>query len=128
MQYFCHHVDQYRVEEQRTKLGPEKLTELAKKVEEAKEVNDRPIPDGVLTGFPIPSLNSISQFPILSTHGDSSKGPDDSLSRHVHRNGHKVPYFVQLDHVKSAFTEINFYIDTTKLDPELRPFLELYSV
>jgi Zn-dependent M16 (insulinase) family peptidase len=58
--------DKARVERRKAELGEEGLAKKAKELEEAQEENDRPIPDNMITDFPISDVSrNCSQTTII---------------------------------------------------------------
>lgn len=122
-----------RVAKQREELGEAQLKVLADRLEEAKAKNDRPIPDHILEAFPVPSLDGISRIPVQSVQYPMSaikKSEDMSpLERHVKASScSSIPFFMQFDHIQSAFVELNFIMNTSGLPESLRLHLPLYMV
>ncbi|TKY89650.1 hypothetical protein EX895_001435 [Sporisorium graminicola] len=133
--------------ERRQKLGESGLKKLEDKLEEAKKENDRPIPDEMLQQFKIPNTDSIKWIPVgtaqaaPTTAGQQAKGEttaygiavqntaddlDKKVQAHVDADPASLPYFVQFDHVSSAFVSISLVFATTDLPKELRAQMQLY--
>jgi Zn-dependent M16 (insulinase) family peptidase len=97
-----------RIEQQLMRLGPAGLATAVKELEAAKKEHDRPIPQEVLTSFPVPDVKSISWIPVQSVQqpGTGRKvsapesRPAQELQRHVEKDGEELPFFVQYDDVK----------------------------
>lgn len=136
-----------RVEEQVKKLGPEGLKKLAEELEAAKEENDKPVPQDVLTSFPVPSVSSIGWIPVTSVQnrarGRLVPAPGgEKLAEHIAKDGVELPVFVSFHHiqvrpplygcavlltsVQSKFFSVDAYISTAKLPDALRPLLSVY--
>ncbi|KAJ1023179.1 hypothetical protein NDA16_003332 [Ustilago loliicola] len=136
-------------EKRRKELGEEGLKKLEEQLEEAKKENDRPIPDDVLKQFKIPSTDSIKWIPVgtaqvlpVATSPAGGKGEeatayrikvatkpnelDSQIQKHVDSDSASLPYFVQFDHVSSAFVSISLVFGTTDLPKELRSQMQLY--
>ncbi|EST04590.1 Peptidase M16, C-terminal domain protein [Kalmanozyma brasiliensis GHG001] len=134
-------------EERRQKLGEDGLKKLDEQLEAAKKENDRPIPDEMLKQFQIPSTDSIKWIPVgtaqvLPTASDKpSKSEtsaygltvqtiadelDSKVQAHVDSDPAELPYFIQFDHVNSAFVSISLVFATTDLPNELRAQMQLY--
>lgn len=134
-------------EERRQKLGESGLKKLEEQLEEAKKQNDRPIPDEMLKQFKIPDTESIKWIPVgtaqvlptstpqsakgeTSAYGMQVHNTVDDLDRkiqaHVDADPARLPYFVQFDHVSSAFVSISLVFSTTDLPKELRAQMQLY--
>jgi Zn-dependent M16 (insulinase) family peptidase len=92
-----------RIEEQRKRLGPDGIAKLEEELNKAKAEHDRPIPQDMLTSFPVPDVKSISWIPVQSARNDpfSSKSEKkNELSEHLDKDSVELPYFVQYDHVQ----------------------------
>jgi hypothetical protein len=96
-----------RIEEQVAQLGPEGLKQAEAKLEAAKAEHDRPIPEKVITSFPVPDVKSISWIPVdsLQQPGEGrqtgkyvSQSPD--LAKYIGSDGQALPFFVEYDHVE----------------------------
>lgn len=100
-----------RIEEQVAELGPEGLKQAEAKLEAAKAEHDRPIPEKVITSFPVPDVKSISWIPVdslqqpgegLHTGKHVSQSPD--LAKHIGSDGQPLPFFVEYDHVEVSIS------------------------
>jgi Zn-dependent M16 (insulinase) family peptidase len=99
-----------RVDAQVAKLGPEGLARLQKELDDAKAQNDAPIPEEVLTDFPVPKISSISWIVVQSAkntpgtvevekaHVGVLANPTE-LARHIKADETKLPLTVYYDHV-----------------------------
>lgn len=132
--------------ERREKLGEEGLKRLEEQLEAAKRENDRPIPDAMLKQFKIPNTDSIKWIPVgtaqvLPSVASEQKAEttaygikvqnvadelDNQIQAHVDADRASLPYFVQFDHVSSAFVSISLVFATTDLPKELRAHMQLY--
>ncbi len=54
--------DKARVQARKAELGEEGLSKKAKELEKAQEENDRPIPDNMITDFPISDVSNRRRF------------------------------------------------------------------
>ncbi|KAH8114464.1 Metalloenzyme, LuxS/M16 peptidase-like protein [Phellopilus nigrolimitatus] len=115
------------------KLGPEGLAKAKDELENAKKDNDAPIPETVLTKFPVPDVSSIAWIPVQSVQeGGNVKptftgGADNSqLSKHINADGSKLPFFVHFDHVQSDFVTVRAVLSLAKLPNRLRPIFAVY--
>lgn len=103
-----------RIEAQRKQLGPEGLAKLEKELKEAKAQHDRPIPEEILTSFPVPDVSSISWIPVQSARNDPfAKGSTSSvianaapsLQKHLESDPAPLPYFIQFDQVQVSYSQ-----------------------
>jgi Zn-dependent M16 (insulinase) family peptidase len=98
-----------RIEEQVKRLRPEGLAELEKKLDAAKDEHEQPIPEEVLTSFPVPDVKSISWISVQSANNvpspavsrtlKSSSANSSELERHLQKDTTSLPMRVQFDHV-----------------------------
>lgn len=99
-----------RVDAQIAKLGPEGLAHLQKELDNAKAENDAPIPEKVLTDFPVPEVRSISWIAVQSAKNVPGtvevEKPQEGvlinsteLARHIKADKTKLPLTVYYDHV-----------------------------
>ncbi|CUA75459.1 putative protein C3H1,02c [Schizosaccharomyces pombe 972h-] [Rhizoctonia solani] len=119
-----------RIEEQRKKLGPEGLANLEEELNAAKAEHDKPIPPEILTGFPVPDVQSISWIPVQSARNDpfntNVKKVGSGLQDRLDKDPVELPYFVQYDHIPSDFVTVSAYLSTKSLPDHLRPYISLY--
>ncbi|KAH9837131.1 Metalloenzyme, LuxS/M16 peptidase-like protein [Rhodofomes roseus] len=127
--------EQARIAAQKERLGPEGLAKATQELEEAKKEHDTPIPQEILTSFPVPDIKTISFIAVQSLQEvGSGKGRkrtveqtgNAELTRHVASDGAELPFFVQYDHVQSDFVTVNAYFSTAKLPNRLRPHMQTY--
>lgn len=62
--------EENRIEKQREDLGEEKLDQLEKKLKDAMEKNDMPIPTELLEGFEIPSVSTIKFMNVITARNN----------------------------------------------------------
>ncbi|CAG8730614.1 14895_t:CDS:10, partial [Racocetra persica] len=116
-----------RIEKQRETLGPEKLKELEKKLENANKTNNQPIPHKIIENFPVPSVESITFINVITGRNKSEGTFKNIVQDHLDSdNLVDIPYFIQFDHINSAFITISVYITTESIPINLRPYLEIY--
>jgi Zn-dependent M16 (insulinase) family peptidase len=96
-----------RIAQQVLTLGPDGLERAKLALEKAKAEHDKPIPQDILTAFPVPNVNSISWIPVQSVqeigvgrgHPTTAINPTE-LARHIETDKGALPFFVQYDHVE----------------------------
>ncbi|GES88292.1 metalloenzyme, LuxS/M16 peptidase-like protein [Rhizophagus clarus] len=119
--------EEKRIEKQRETLGTEKLKELENRLEEAKKLNDAPIPSRIIENFPVPSVDSIPFIKVITGRNKSEGKYKNLVQEHLdHDSKIDIPYFIQYDHINSAFVTISLYIVTTNIPFELRPYINIY--
>lgn len=108
-----------RLEKRKNELGPEGLEARAEAVAKAQEENAKPIPEKMITDFPMFDASTIDWIPV---EGQKSTAVQD----HINGDG-ELPYFVHFAHVASNFVTVRATLDTTKLPSDLLPFVKLYE-
>jgi hypothetical protein len=88
-------------------FGSDGLERAKLTLEMAKAEHDKPVPQDILTSFPVPNVKSISWIPVQSVQerGIGRSHPSTAmssteLSRHIENDGSALPFFVQYDHVE----------------------------
>ncbi|KAH7318836.1 Metalloenzyme, LuxS/M16 peptidase-like protein [Rhizoctonia solani] len=119
-----------RVEAQRKRLGPDGLAKLEEELNRAKAEHDRPIPQEMLTSFPVPDVKRISWIPVQSAKNDpfvaKAGKVGNRLQEHLEKDPVELPYFVQYDQVRSEFVTVSAWLSTSSLPAHLRPYVGLY--
>jgi Zn-dependent M16 (insulinase) family peptidase len=139
-----------RIANQIKKLGPEGLKEVERKLETAKEDNNKTIPMEMLTSFPVPDVKSIFCIPVQTVQEPGigrSLNPrivstNGELQKHIESDGDPLPFFVEYDHVEacilflsshlslffqqSDFVSIHAFFSLAKLPNHLRPYMHVY--
>ncbi|MBW0474952.1 hypothetical protein O181_014667 [Austropuccinia psidii MF-1] len=114
-----------RVAANRKTYGPEGLKQLGEKLEHAQKLNNRPIPDQLISQFPIPSLDSIKWIDVeVALANDGHSSGLQSLINQI--DPVSLPYFVQFNHIESRFLSIDIVLSPSDLPLELFPLLPIY--
>lgn len=96
----------YRLVTQVQKLGPEGLKRAEKRLREAMEEMEKPVPHAVLSAFPIPNVNSLRWKTVPSVQEPgigrcaTVEDADPIIQEHLASDGAELPFFVQYDHVQ----------------------------
>ncbi|KAH9941151.1 Metalloenzyme, LuxS/M16 peptidase-like protein [Epithele typhae] len=72
-----HREEAARVEDQQEQLGDDGRAECARKLDEAREWLERPIPEEIITAFPVPDMDRIAWLKVQSAR----EGPETSTWR-----------------------------------------------
>ncbi|KAG8934411.1 hypothetical protein FRC02_010045 [Tulasnella sp. 418] len=124
-----------RIEEQKAKLGPSGLQQLAKLLEDAKKEHEKEIPKELLTSFAVPDVKSIRWIDVQSTRNDPTKNEPGNnaiiktvtqLDKHIANDKTEIPFFIEFDHVQSLFVTVSAYLSTAEVPERLRPYLSVY--
>ncbi|KAK2461846.1 hypothetical protein APHAL10511_006309 [Amanita phalloides] len=122
-----------RIAAQVEKLGPEGLARAQEILENAKAEHGKPIPNEVITRFPLPSVKSICWIPVQSVQQRGIGRPSQTTLRspstlfeHITADGSTLPFFVQYDHVESSFVSIHAYFSLDKVPARLKPLISTY--
>ncbi|MBW0466041.1 hypothetical protein O181_005756 [Austropuccinia psidii MF-1] len=114
-----------RTETNQKKYGPEGLKKVGEELKHAQQVNARPLPDEVISQFPIPSLDSIKwiDVEIAQAHGAYESSLQSLLDR---KDPVSLPYFIQFNHIDSNFLSIHIVLSPSDLPAELFSLLPIY--
>ncbi|KAG8964007.1 hypothetical protein FRC03_002291 [Tulasnella sp. 419] len=124
-----------RIEDQKAKLGPSGLQQLAKLLEDAKKEHEKEIPKELLTSFAVPDVKSIRWIDVQSTRNDPTKNEPGNnaiiktvtqLDKHIANDKTEIPFFIEFDHVQSLFVTVSAYLSTAEVPERLRPYLSVY--
>ncbi|KAK1770553.1 Metalloenzyme, LuxS/M16 peptidase-like protein [Phialemonium atrogriseum] len=119
-----------RLAKRNEELGAEGLEKLSKRLEEAKSINDQPIPPEVLDRWEVPSTKSI-HF-IESTTARSGKArtlgvPSNPVQKVVDGSPQGLPLFLQFEDVPTNFVHITVHIGTSETPVKYKPLLALFA-
>ncbi|KAF9175181.1 hypothetical protein BGX20_007750 [Mortierella sp. AD010] len=115
-----------RIEEQRARLGDEKLKELEEELQKHRAQNDIPVPAEIFDNFPIPDVKSIEMIDVVTGRSQPDPKFNNEIQKHLDNDPAKIPYFIEFDHIKSEFVEFTLYFTSTELPARLRPYLNIY--
>lgn len=125
--------ERQRVEQQRKDLGPAKLAELAKRLEDMAELNDVPIPDSLIESFPIPKYQNVPMPVVLTGFSEGCAVEEGVAKNELQKRleplgaSRSVPR-IQCDHYSSGFVTVKLLADTSALNDELRLLLDIFLV
>lgn len=120
-----------RVQAQREKLGENGLAEKAKQLKQAQDENDRPIPEDVLSSFPVPGTDSIHFIDTTTARSGPAKKlgrADTPVQSIIDKDDDGSSPFIQFEHIPSEFVRIELDINTASVPTELKPLLVLYEM
>ncbi|ORE01778.1 hypothetical protein BCV72DRAFT_235791 [Rhizopus microsporus var. microsporus] len=119
-----------RIHQQRARLGKNGLSNLKKKLQRAIRMNEAQIPARIMETFPIPSVSSISSIDVLTAINPYHKDGVyyNNIQEYINQDGQQddIPYFIQYDHISSAFVSLSVYLDTSNIPSHLRPYGRIY--
>jgi len=118
-----------RVEAQKKRLGEEGLKQLAKKLEEAKADNDKPIPKEVLASFKVPPPESIHFIESTTARSGLAKKMgqlDNPIQKLVDQDKTDSPLFIHFEHIPTNFVHFSILFNTSPIPLELKPLLPVY--
>ena len=121
--------EEARVADQIKRLGESGLERLKKKLQDAKESNDAPIPKHILEDFEVPSTDTIhfvSTTPACAGRAKETEKHDNDIQKHIDDEKSNSPLFIHFEHIPSNFIHINILLCTSTIPIELRPMLSVY--
>lgn len=118
-----------RLEIQRKKYGQEGLANLKRKLEQAQEENDIPIPPDLIRKFKIPKIDNIkfintinAVYRPVSSHTQNR----NEIERYLDSDPSDHPLNLVFSHTTSQFVTVSLYITTKGIPGHLLPYLQLY--
>ncbi|KAF9435543.1 hypothetical protein BGZ76_006085 [Entomortierella beljakovae] len=115
-----------RIEDQRARLGEEKLKQLEEELMKHRAQNDLPIPEDIFNNFPIPDVKSIEMIKVVSGRSQPCPKFNNEIQKHLDSDSAKIPYFIEFDHIKSEFIELTLCFSSSNVPAKLRPYLDIY--
>lgn len=122
--------EEARLAERREKLGKEGLEELKRRLDEAKQKNEVPIPPEVLDRWPVPTTKSIHFIEAETARSGLARTlgtPENRTQKLIDASPEGLPLFVQFEHVPTNFVHITLHIGTVKTPTMLKPLLPLFT-
>jgi Zn-dependent M16 (insulinase) family peptidase len=120
-----------RIEKQREKLGNKGLAEKKRKLEEAQELNDTPIPQDQIRKFKIPKISHIKFIDTLNAEyvprsTNPRRSPGNEVERYLDSDSSDHPLNVVYSHTSTQFVTVALYITTKGIPGDLLPYLQPY--
>ncbi|MBW0475305.1 hypothetical protein O181_015020 [Austropuccinia psidii MF-1] len=114
-----------RITENRNKHGTEGLKKLGDQLDKAQKLNNRPIPNRIMSQFPIPTSDSIQWNDVEVAQANN--GHTSALQAFIdQKDPVSLPYFVQFNHIESRFLSIDIVLSPSNVPSELFPLLWVY--
>lgn len=117
------------LENTKKSLGETGLKIKADELEAAQQENDRPIPEDMLTSFPISDASQIDWIPVESAVNPVASFGNASprVQARIDLEGSQLPYSVHYAHVASNFVIVRATFDAAQLPADLMPYLKLFE-
>lgn len=122
--------EETRLAEQKKRLGPKGLEELARKFEEAKAENDKDIPKELLAKYEIPGIDSIHFIETTTARSGlalKAGHPDHGIQKLLDADGSAEPLFIHFEHIPSSFVQLSLLISVETVPVQLRPLLAVFT-
>jgi Zn-dependent M16 (insulinase) family peptidase len=119
-----------RIEGQKAKLGELGLQEKKRKLEEAQEENDKPIPQKVIKKFKVPNIENIKFIETVNAvyvrASDRKPRHRNEIERILDRDVSDHSLDLVFSHTSTQFVTVSLFITTQDLPADLLPYLSLY--
>lgn len=123
--------EEARIAKRKEELGAEGLEKLGKRLAEAKEKNDKPIPAEVIDKWSVPGTESIhfiesdtARYGRARAVGAGTGSAQKLID--AAPNG-KLPLFIQFEDVPTDFVHITIHLGTSQVPTELKPLMPIFS-
>jgi Zn-dependent M16 (insulinase) family peptidase len=122
--------EEARVAKRKEELGPEGLGKLGKKLEDAKNKNDQPIPDSLVDQWHVPGTESIHFIESDTARSGKARklGTLPSLAQRTidsAKEGKKA-LFIQFEDVPTNFVHITVHISTSQTPMKYKPLVPIF--
>ena len=120
--------DEERVERRKKELGEKGLEELKRKLEQAKSVNDRPIPDEFLDRWPVPGTESIHFIKSETARSGRARSLPLESNRAqtiIDSTPDSNPLFIQFENVPTNFVHIKMHVGASRVPSRLKPLIPI---
>ena len=119
-----------RVKAREKRLGEHGLLDKKRKLEEAQEENDRPIPQELIRKFKVPKIADIKFIEMINAVyiPQSARKPPyrNEIERVLDVDESDHPLDLVFSHTSTQFVTVIIYITMKDLPAELLPYLQLY--
>jgi Zn-dependent M16 (insulinase) family peptidase len=118
-----------RVKAQQEKFGEDGLKTLEKKLKEAQDENDKPIPEEIIAGVKVPSTESIHFFETTTARSGLAKKLgtlDNKVQKIIDKDENGLPLFIHFEHIPTSFVHFGLALGTAALPTDLKPLLGVY--
>jgi Zn-dependent M16 (insulinase) family peptidase len=101
----------------------------AKKLQEAKDKNDKPIPQDMMERLKVPGTESIHFFETTTARSGLAKKlgvPDNSIQKIIDKDEKGSPLFIHFEHISTSFVHFSLTLGTATVPTELKPLIGVY--
>ena len=120
--------EQARIAARKQRLGTEGLQGLEAKLTAAQKLNNKEIPDEIVSKFEIPDTASITFIQTATARSGSARdmGPLQNHTQHLVNHEKDLPLFLHFEDVQSNFVQVFMILGTGLVPTALRPLLAIY--
>lgn len=118
-----------RVEAQREKLGKQGLANMKRKLEQAQDENDKPIPQELIRKFKIPRIDNIKFIDTVNAVYQPRSSPQhgrNEIEKYLDSDPSDHPINLVFSHASTQFVTVGLYITTKDIPGDLLPYLQIY--
>jgi Zn-dependent M16 (insulinase) family peptidase len=119
-----------RIKAQRKRLGEEGLKKMKRKLEQAQEENDKPIPKDLIRKFKVPKIENIKFIDTINAVYQRRSSPShrerNEIERYLDTDPSDYPINLVFSHTSTQFVTVALYITTKDIPGELLPYLQVY--
>lgn len=120
-----------RTKAQAVELGEQGLADLARKLDNAQNMNDREIPPNMIQDFTVPSVDRINFITTETARAGlpQTKFPKtrNTIQAQIDADACDLPLFIQFDDTSpSEFASISLFFTCNTISRELLPYLSVY--
>jgi Zn-dependent M16 (insulinase) family peptidase len=103
---------------------------MKRKLEEAQEENDKPIPQELIRKFKVPKLENVKFIDCINAvyypRSSPSRNERNEVEKYLDSDPSDHPINLVFSHTSTEFVTVALYITTKDLPSELLPYLQIY--
>src|SRR5215471_857179 len=118
-----------RIEAQKAKLGKEGLANLKRKLEQAQDENNKPIPQELIRKFKVPRIDNVKFINTINAVYNPLSSPRtnrNQVEKYLDSDPSDHPINLVFSHTSTQFVTVALYITTKDIPADLLPYLRLY--
>ncbi|OWB74270.1 catalytic activity protein [[Candida] boidinii] len=119
------------LKDRKLKLGKEGLEELKKKLKNAQDKNDAPIPNEILNKFKQPDPSKINFIETKSfavgLNKDIKNDENDEIYKYISKDiPSDFPIYLHFENIDSQFVTLHILLSTLNMDPNLFKYIDIF--
>ncbi|KAK4226228.1 Metalloenzyme, LuxS/M16 peptidase-like protein [Podospora fimiseda] len=122
--------EEARIAKRKEELGPDGLAKLQEKLENAKTINEKPIPPEVLDQWAVPGTESIHFIESATARSGNARALgvlDNAAQKTIDAASTGSPLFIQFEDVPTNFVHLTLHLGMSETAVKYKPLLTLFA-